>query len=340
MKKTLLAFLVAGAATSANAAVTVYDNDGISVDVTGAAEVQVYKDYGDNPDTDIRLDDGDIGVSAKLQLNQDWYALGAFAYAFESQGSGDVYNDELYVGIGSDTYGQLTIGRQYLLVDDAGIGKDYEFGTGGVDFVLAQGDEVYKYVYDNGSFYFGTSGLVQSSGGTYLPDSGEEVSVNDTEAYDARIGFRYAGLDARFYYFTGQNVVNSLFVNSDGTNQVLDSEAYSVEAEYQVTDAVGVAASWSQIDYDSTDGSGRSREADVWQVAADYQWNNTNFAAGFNLWDDTDVNGVEEVDARTYYLNVTQRIHRFAKVYAEVGYLDEDEVDENVAYLVGMEVAF
>lgn len=337
MKKTLLALLVAGAATSANAAVTVYDNGGVSIDVTGAAEVQVYKDYGDSPDTDIRIDDGDLGTVAKLSINEDLYAIGGFGLYFEDD---DVGSDEAYVGFGSETYGEFTIGRQLLISDDAGIGKDYEFGTGGVDFVQTEGDETYKYVYDNGTFYFGTSGLVSSDNGTYLNDSNQEIDVTgSTEIYDARVGYRVAGLDARFYYYTGKNIATSLF-GEDGDPGV-DTDVYSLELEYQLTDAIGLAGSWSNINYESSVDSSQEIEADVYQIAADYQWNNTNFAAGWNFWDETKSSQeIGEIDARTYYVTVTQRVHQFAKVYAEVGYDDDDSLDENVAYLVGMEVAF
>ena len=65
-------------------------------------------------------------------------------------------NDELWVGLGGD-FGTLTFGRQLLISDDAGIGKDYELGFEQIDFGTTEGNETIKYVFDNGQFYFGLS---------------------------------------------------------------------------------------------------------------------------------------------------------------------------------------
>ncbi|WP_305417322.1 porin [Photobacterium leiognathi] len=329
MKKTLLALAVV-AAGSANAGINLYDANGVKVDLSGAAEVQYREDYNPFNDAELRIDDADLAINTSVAISDQLSAVAGTAFEYED---GDVRNDELWAGFSSD-FGTLTFGRQYMISDDSGVGKDYELGSESIDFVQTNGNEVVKYVYDNGTFYFGASHDIKDSG-VIVDNDGDKFQDRDTSITDARIGYRVAGLDARVYYYNGDNVAGTSFFNG-----VVDVEGYNVEAEYGFG-AVGLAASFGQVEYKNSFGADKLR-ANVYQVAADYTIDKTTFAIGYNNYDRRDESG----DNYAVYANVTQQLHSNVKVYAEIGDTDVKYSDgKNVrgadfGYVAGMEVKF
>ncbi|WP_318440861.1 porin [Photobacterium leiognathi] len=326
MKKTLLALAVV-AAGSANAGINLYDANGVKVDLSGAAEVQYREDYNPLKDAELRIDDADLAINTSIAISEQLSAVAGTAFEYED---GDVRNDELWAGFSSD-FGTLTFGRQYMISDDSGIGKDYELGSESIDFVQTNGNEVIKYVYDNGTFYFGASHDLDDSG-KVVDDKGNVFQDSDTSITDARIGYRVAGLDARVYYYTGDNVAGTTFEEGG----LIDVEGYNVEAEYGFG-AVGLAASFGQVEYKNSRGADKLR-ANVYQVAADYTIDKTTFAIGYNNYDRRDKSG----DNYAVYANVTQQLHSNVKVYAEIGDTDTKFGGRSAdfGYVAGMEVKF
>ncbi|HIF9258145.1 TPA: porin [Photobacterium damselae] len=337
MKKTLLALAVMTAAGSANAAINVYDNNGVKVDLSGAAEVQYYKDYNPSDDAKIRLDDGDLAVNTTIAINENLNVISGMAFKYEET---DVKNDELWVGFSSNQFGALTFGRQLLVSDDSGIGKDYELGSEGIDFVQTDGNEAIKYVYDNGMFYFGASGVLTESGKIANDKNNGGLDFNyDTSIVDGRVGFRTNGLDARVYLYKGEHVATNLF------DKLVDVKGYNVEAEYQLGQ-IGLAASFGQLDYTNPRNRAQEINADVYQIAADYTIDKTTFAIGYNYFEQTKNTLKSKGDAYAVYANVTQKLHDNVKVYAEVGHTDAKfdvngkAKDADFGYVAGMEVTF
>ncbi|WP_318457831.1 porin [Photobacterium leiognathi] len=326
MKKTLLALAVV-AAGSANAGINLYDANGVKVDLSGAAEVQYREDYKPSNDAELRIDDADLAINTSVAISEQLSAVAGSAFEYED---GDVRNDELWAGFSSD-FGTLTFGRQYMISDDSGIGKDYELGSESIDFVQTNGNEVVKYVYDNGTFYFGASHDIKDSG-VIVDKNGVTHQDRDTSITDARIGYRVAGLDARVYYYTGDNVAGTTFEEKG----YVDVDGYNVEAEYGFG-AVGLAASFGQVEYKDSFGTAKLR-ANVYQVAADYTIDKTTFAIGYNNYDRRDKSG----DNYAVYANVTQQLHSNVKVYAEIGDTDTkfDGRSADFGYVAGMEVKF
>ncbi|WP_305370265.1 porin [Photobacterium leiognathi] len=334
MKKTLLALAVV-AAGSANAGINLYDANGVKVDLSGAAEVQYREDYNPFKDAELRIDDADLAINTSIAISEQLSAVAGTAFEYEG---GDVRNDELWAGFSSD-FGTLTFGRQYMISDDSGIGKDYELGSESIDFVQTNGNEVIKYVYDNGTFYFGASHDLDDSG-KVVSDEGEVYQDNDTRITDARIGYRVAGLDARVYYYKGDAVAADLFSKKGA----VDLEGYNVEAEYGFG-ALGLAASFGQVEYKDVNSSSKVR-GNIYQIAADYTIDKTTFAIGYNNYDRRDEAG----DNYAVYANVTQQLHSNVKVYAEIGDTNvkftEGKAPNTVTrsadfgYVAGMEVKF
>ncbi|OOF25407.1 hypothetical protein BZJ19_08860 [Salinivibrio proteolyticus] len=322
MKKTILAMAVPAllAAGSASASINLYDADGVKVDASGAMEVQYIQEIGNNQDGKWRLDDGDFAINTEVAVSDKLSVIGAMAFEFENNDAdsnsdeyrGDVENDELYVGFKGD-WGQFTAGRQYLLMDESGITKDYELSVNSFGVDIEQAAQVGKYVYDNGTFY----GAL-----TYTDYSEGDDTTDDQTIYEGRLGYRFADVDVRAYYQLAEDL---------GRVDDADTEAYNFEIEYAGIENVGIAASYGR----TIDKTGATDvDTDYISIAADYTMGKTTFALGF---DNKDVDNASS-DVNGYYANVTYALHSNAKVYAEVGDSDGDEQDWG--YVAGMEVKF
>lgn len=318
MKKTLLALAVL-AAGSAQAGVNLYDSEGVIVDVAGAAEVQYFQGYAQDSDAAIRLDDGDLAFSTTVPVSSTMNAIASVAFFFES---GDVKNDELWVGFSSADFGTVTFGRQYLIADDSGIGKDIELGGDGLDFVKADGDQAVKYVFDNGQFYAGASAL--------LTETNPAGDADEAQVIDGRLGARFGDFDARAYLYSGSDIAASdIFGTAFGG--AIDVTGFNLEGEY-IMGAYAFAASFGQVEYEDVANSANKLDVDTAALAGSYTMGKTTFAAGYTYLD------FESDDVSAIYANVTQQLHSNVKVYGEIGSSDAD--DSEFGYLAGMEVTF
>ncbi|WP_028862728.1 porin [Psychromonas aquimarina] len=322
MKKTLLALAVISASGTANAGITVYETEAVKVDFAGAAEIQYIQEYAPDSEAHFRLDDGDLSLNTTIAVSEKINAVAGIAFEMES---GDVTSDELWVGLGGD-FGTLTFGRQNLFADDSGIAKDYELAGEGIDFVQDNGDQVAKYVFDNGRFYLGAAALLESDG--------KSTTENQTTIYDGRIGARFNDLDARVYFYSGDNVHSNKFDIFNGGMNV-DIDGYNAEVEYTFND-FAFAASFGQVDYQASSDPALKIEVDTAALAGSYIMNKTTFVLGYTYWNPQE-NGIDD---KTYavYANVTQQLHSNVIVYVEAGHSDLQ--DSKFAYLAGMEVRF
>lgn len=352
MKKTILAMAVPAllAAGSASASINLYDAEGVKVDASGAAEVQYIQEIGNNQDGKWRLDDGDFAINTEVAVSDKLTAIAAMGFEFEMAGGtegadtgeyrSNVENDELYVGFKGD-WGQFTAGRQYLLMDDAGITKDYELSVNSFGADIEQATQVGKYVYDNGTFY-GAATYTDFSDG-FEDDSAEASSDgygagDDMTIYEGRLGYRVADVDARIVYQKVDDVqkatINSA-KDADARGENLESDAYNFEIEYAGIENVNIAASYGRTKVEQiVAGKVEDKDTDYVSLAADYTMGKTTYAIGF---DNQDVDGQQD-DVNGYYANVTYALHSNAKVYAEIGDSDADEKDWG--YVAGMEVKF
>ncbi|MCD9479543.1 porin [Photobacterium phosphoreum] len=328
MKKSLLALAVLTAAGSANAGINLYDANGVKVDLSGAVEVQLYDNFEKHGDSTIRLDDGDLALNATVAVSENLNVVSGTAFKYESR---DLQNYELWAGFSGD-FGTLTFGRQLLVSDDSGIGKDYELGAAQLNWVQTEGDRVAKYVYDNGTFYTAVSH--------------EMDNKNSTTITDGRVGFRTGGLDIRAYGYDGKRIGYQGLVESgdkvDGKPVVTpgkdgdDIRGYNLEAQYAMG-AINLAASFGQIEYkDLTEKT--KQTIDLYEINGSYKIDNTTMALGY-------VRGENEGDhgnvINNVYANVTQQLHSNVRAYVEIGYADDKNNElEDFGYVAGLEVKF
>ncbi|PSU72006.1 porin [Photobacterium phosphoreum] len=329
MKKTLLALAVLTAAGSVNAGINLYDANGVKVDLSGAVEVQLYDGFEKHGDSTIRLDDGDLALNATVAVSENLNVVSGTAFKYESR---ELENYELWAGFSGD-FGTLTFGRQLLVSDDSGIGKDYELGAAQVDFVQTEGDRVAKYVYDNGTFYTAVSHDMDTD--------------NSTTITDGRVGFRTGGLDIRAYGYDGKRIGLKGLINNgsdaNGKPIIIPGEAgedirgYNLEAEYALG-AINLAASFGQVKYQAADTHKTEKNIDLYEINGSYTIDKTTMALGYVRGEDKVANGNV---INNVYANVTQQLHSNVRAYVELGYADDKkDTLEDFGYLAGLEVKF
>lgn len=120
MNKKLIALAVAAAsmavAGTANAA-QIYSNNNSTLNLGGYVQGRMYLQDNHHEQNHAAIDGSEVRVhiSGKTQLNDSLYGIGYFQYnlaRFNNNG-GDNYVRQAYAGVGSNTWGQLTYGKQY-----------------------------------------------------------------------------------------------------------------------------------------------------------------------------------------------------------------------------------
>ncbi|MEZ8195564.1 porin [Vibrio cortegadensis] len=316
MKKTLLALAVVAAAGSVNAA-EIYNKDGVAVSVGGAAEVQYFKGFEKDSDATIRLDDGELNFGTTVAINDELNAVGYFDFEFENRddsGAGSTTeNAELYAGI--ETNGlKATVGRQYTIGDEAGIGEDYELGTESIGLGDAHGSEVMKLWYTGDKFWVAFAHDLDNgkAGDKTITDFGASFTPVDA-------------LELRAFYYTEEAY------GAANTIVAKEISSYNLEAIYSFSDFT-IAGSFGSIEDDKVANS----DVDIISLAGTYTMGKNTFALGYNQ-----ASKYKE-DVNNVYANITHKLHSNVKAYAEVGYADSDDSakDYDFAYVAGLEVKF
>ena len=219
--------------------------------------------------------------------------------------SGTATLSDAYLGLTSELWGRLPLGKQVTLYDNSGIGRDYQFGFTSFYEQDNAGEQVIKYKVDKGNFYAGIAYLMNSESG----------QTDGSEGFDANIGARVANLNITVYYADMRDASN------------VDTNNVNVELRYQ-PDALELSVAYAITDSDAGD-------TDSVGLTAVYQLNNNaSFAAG---WAGIDSNTSPDLDNH-FYANTAYTFNDYIEVYAEIGADDSD--DSEVGYATGMIVAF
>ncbi|CZF80080.1 Porin-like protein H precursor [Grimontia celer] len=313
MKKTILAMAVPAllAAGAVNAA-TVYDQDGVTVTIGGAAEVQIIQDYeftGEDKKLDVRLDDGELNFAVDVQVSDNLTALGYFD--FENEGS-TVENDELWAGF-KGNWGKFTVGRQYTFWDDAFINEDIELGLEGFESnEPADGEDVLKYRYDGDAFWFGIA---------HDLDTGDDVDHTD-----GAIGTSVAGFDL------------ALYVSDANLSATSEATAYQGSVVYNI-DAFTLGLSYTDVEEKSSGSVDKANSGDIVELLAGYGVGDWQYYLGYNFGENDDNSKGDNI-----YANATYKMHSNVKTYVELGWVETESAagvkDDSTGFLVGMEVKF
>ena len=212
MKKTLAALIVSAVAASAANAAVVYDNEGTKVELNGSlrlimekADKKVYDPANHSTkkaNSALRNAGSRFGVKVKHNLDNDFYALGNLELRFDDTTSrdkfGGAYAKRAYVGLGSQSVGEIKFGRQLTIADDLSQANDYEYGfIPKGDYIPTSGTGVVRYDYK------GIEGLQLSANYNFGQKNDEKGKALDPAIKNAfALGALYTAgdLDARFAY--------------------------------------------------------------------------------------------------------------------------------------------
>ncbi|MDH2998490.1 hypothetical protein A1D22_10805 [Pasteurellaceae bacterium LFhippo2] len=253
MKKTLVALAVTAFAASASA-ITVYENEGSTVDFNGQLRVLLEKVDSKTGDvkekrghSNLRNDGSRFGVTLKHGIAEDFYALGRLEFRFNggktsADGFGDLFAHRAYAGLGSKQYGELTFGRQATIGDDiAQSGFDNEYGVKGTT-LTDWGKSVIRYDYK------GIEGLQVGLGYRFAEDRDAQGEV----AQDALKSGYDAGVTYAFNVAEGQSAKVAAGFSRDnfvtGTATKHHRDAWTVGGKYTINQLTLAADYFGEFD--------------------------------------------------------------------------------------------
>ncbi|KFA96680.1 porin [Vibrio sp. ER1A] len=325
MKKTLVALSVLAAAGSAQA-IELYNQDKVTVNMTGDVEV-VYLQSTDKNDAyeggfHQEIQDADFGFDTRYAVNDD-LQVGAF-WEFKGTTDGKVSGTStgnVYVGLYSQSVGSIRIGKLDTVLDDAGIGSDYQFGIksffqNGSKFSV---DEAVRYDIDKGTFYFSLAGAQDKNDNSAIGKNGSWI--------DGKIGGRFADFDISA--FAGKAKID------DATPAPSSDESlYAVQGRYEGVENLGLELGYYRVDGDAAN-PGTDIKTDTFGLAADYTLDAWKFAAGYSRAS-TDAAGAE--DTNNWFVNAGYALAPSTTAYVEFG--GTDETDSQTGIAVGLKAEF
>ena len=320
MKKTLLALSVMFAATSAQA-IEIYNNEGVTVDLSGDIEVVYVKGFDKDSDFEQQIQDADFGFDVRYAMNDEvsfggyWEFDGASSDVTSGKNTSAEVGD-VYVAFYTQTYGSVKFGRTCGALDDAGVGSDYQFGVSsffenGSDFCA---DEMVRYDIDTGMFY-ATASLAQ--------DKKEQDSLGkDGAYYDLKLGARVADFDFTAYFGDAE---------MKATAVTAEDSIWALEARFSGVENLNLELGY----YATSMETGPVKvDADTIAFAADYTIDAITIGAGYSIADsDNDAN-----DADNWFVNAGYGFAPNTTGYIEVGGTDQKNTDTGVA--VGVKASF
>lgn len=301
MKKTLLALSVLAAASTAQAGIEIYNNEGVTVNLKGDIEV-TYQNSTSSSSMSQQIEDADFGFDVRYAMN-DQLSIGAY-WEFngsESNNAEWTKNGDNYVALYTADFGSVKLGRLCTAIDDIGIGNDYQFGIN--SFFDAETfecqDEALRYDYDNGMFY-ATVGYVQNKLDVLADNAANQGT--DADYIDAYFGARVAGFD-------GKVIVADY--DSDDAAAPVSSSLLGLELAYGGVENLNLSVGYYMADLDN---AGANNDNDTWAVAADYTLGKVVFGAGYSL-SEYDASDEEQSNL---FVNTAYKVLPAVKVYAEL----------------------
>ncbi|NOH26655.1 porin [Vibrio mediterranei] len=341
MKKTLVALAVL-AAGSAQAGIEIYNQDKVTVNLKGDIEVAYIKSVADGSEFKQEIQDADFGFDTRYAINDDLQFGGYWEFdgANDSVTKGTSTNvaaGNTYVALYSQAAGSIKFGRLDTVLDDAGIGSDYQFGinsffSNGSPF---GGDEAVRYDIDKGAFYGAVAYKQDKNKNNKLGEDGYMV--------DGKLGYRVADFD--FTGFYSQAEFKGAGANFDGLKDTghADTEGKeqlgAFEARWGGVENLNLQLGYYNIKLDPKAAGEEDQTNQTYAFAADYTVEKFVFAVGVsqskydNAIEDA-ANNVSYDKVTNWFANVGYSVAPGAVVYAEVGgndgYTDFDSTDAGV----------
>jgi predicted porin len=323
MKKTLVALSVLAAAGSAQA-IELYNQDKVTVNMTGDVEIVYVKGTADGDEFKQEIQDADFGFDTRYAVNDD-VQVGAFWEFSGADTNADASVGDVYMGLYSQSVGSIKFGKTATALDDAGIGSDYQFGvssffSNGTPFA---GHEVVKYELDKGNFYGTVSYMQDKQGYNGLGENGN--------FFDAKLGGRVADFD--FTGFVGQAEFKEAgLTDADGVDiDGLKETIWALEARYAGVENLNLELGYYSLGADPKDADSQTDGSIA--AAADYTLNSWKFATGVSQ-----TNPDEGDKVVNWFLNAGYALAPSTTAYAEVG--GNNGEDNQTGFAVGLKAEF
>lgn len=314
MKKTALSVFVSAAfAASVASAATVYDEDGLKVDLKGDLELQYSKPSTEDSKSRLAWDDVAVKLSAAYELDNGYTALAYLSQDYKGAtdgGDSDSEFDGAYVGLSKDA---LTIkaGETDYATDEFGITKDYELAAGDLFGPDSSGDVVrVEYAADAFSLYASVDIAEETVDETTGDDIEDESSFDVVAAFDVS----GASIAVAYQSFTADQDADAV-----GT--------FGISGEYSVS-GVDLAAAFTSIDEEDNEGTAFNIA-----LGADVS-EEVSLAGGMDFYSPD-----EGDDVSVWYVNATYTMAKGVLAFAEFGSTDVEGEDE-LAYVFGYRVRF
>lgn len=320
MKKSLIALVVVSAASYHANAAEIYSLDGVTINLGGEVDVQYYKDQEKSEHSEWNINEASFGFNITYEMTES-LVMGAHLDVNANNGEDDsVTRGDVYGLINIDRMHTITFGSQSTILDDAGIGTDYSFGfTSFIDRMNVDGDQVVKYKYDGGSVFYG--------GLSYLEHRNDDTGnyYSDDYQVDGNIGARVEDFEFTLYA-------------SNSQTKDLDGDTYIFETRYTYGDwkfAGTVGRTTTQISNQTED-----KTQDIYGLTASYfDGGRMMYGAGWaNIDTSHSPSASKNQNVNDLYVNVAYLLSRELKVYGEVGFTDESNME--TGYVVGLDATF
>ncbi|PMG29473.1 porin [Shewanella sp. 10N.286.52.C2] len=336
MKKTLIASTLAAVMFVPTAsAIEIYKDEKNSVAIGGFIDARIYSGQGE---TEIVNGASRINFAFDRQMNDGWATFAKFEWGvnpfgnseivysagsqFESQ-SDDFLNNRLgYVGVSNDTYGSISLGKQWGVWYDVVAGTNYPIvwdgnaagvytynkADGAINGV-GRGDKTIQYRNSFDKFSFGAQvQLKQNEFDIYEDENvdgfSDVPSISDEESLGTVEYGNTFGLSA-MYQFTdelsvgiGYNTGKFEGELENGTRIEERDEIYGLSVTYGNWDAEGIyfSANYNENKFHDTDNIGRMIESSKGvESLVSYRFdNNIRVFLAYNMLDADNVLGADE----------------------------------------------
>ncbi|MGL6257958.1 porin [Vibrio sp. WXL210] len=305
MKKTLLALVVASAATSVNAA-EIYKTDDSAIEFYGQLRTELkFKDEDDHK-ADLSSGSSRMGIDGSHALSSSVDVLGKVEVGIRDNSDVNVRLHEF--GFAGD-FGTIKFGKQWTHSEDI-YGADYSYFFGGSAFAYdalngALHDSQIKYTYEADSFWIkGGWGLDENKSNIALYELFAGTSFGDLSLHaggglNTDYDYQESGLeiDNQYLEFTaeyniGDHLVGFTYYRGELSNgngpEEITRNGFALAGIAQITDKTALYGGYEYTDYEAA-----------------------KFAAG---------NASE--DFSLFYAGVEHKFNSWARVYAEADYED------------------
>ncbi|MGL6316321.1 porin [Vibrio sp. WXL103] len=314
MKKTLLALVVASAATSVNAA-EIYKTDDSAIEFYGQLRTELkFKDEDDHK-ADLSSGSSRMGIDGSHALSSSVDVLGKVEVGVRDNTDVNVRLHEF--GFAGD-FGTIKFGKQWTTGEDIyGADYSYFFGGSGLRYYTlndALHDSQIKYAYTADSFWVqGSWGLNENESNQDLYEVFAGTSFGDLSLH---VG---AGLSRDYAFVTNSDAVKG---GAAAETADIENQYFQTTVEYALGDHL-LGATYYNAKLSDKGGSVEIDE-NALSVAGIFQATKTTaLYAGYEyVAQDVNVSGVDDGDGTVFYVGVEHKFNSWARVYGEYAYRD------------------